>query len=810
MAQALGNQPPPVEIRYQQEEPIPLYGVPQHYLAQGEERKEHTFTAYVKELNSLLPKFGGLEHENVDKFIMCVDQGMVNCKMTSKQVMTALRSANSPIYDRAIQFLNLTLNNPKYPHSDHWCEQRFRPGRAWIPWRPAVEEQAAEPSIPELESLPDSIATGDSIVTIPPPAPNAVLGVHGDARHNDPRTMRQHARHHQDHVPHQDHIPYQPEIPDQTPIAQFDEILPKQCFRHYLYHEFKRETNIATATKALAAAQHQTRSMTVREFIWKLQLAHREYKKARWGFRAVEMTERNREADEDSMCNAIQNNTVNEFKKFIESKITSDKKCMDTISKCEEMARIFEELTQEGQAFTAKCRSNAKVEQVMALTVQSQDSLATAPRPINEMGAPPSSTYNPAYFSTPQNQFTMLQQNLQQMQQDLNQMQQTSTRLQWQNQSQFQTPPPVQTPPMPDHLLGSMSDDQWQAAYTTAASQVQQVSAANLGNMQSRNPPRGRGMGGISRRPGNRGRGGLRGNRGRGAANRGGSQQTQPPRPPPPPNVIPVNYSEYWATNQQQEQGCLHPNPQGLPRCGYCGVAGHGYSQCGYKREDTAQGKTWNIHPKRGQLLSKKRTYAQYMRAQRQNVANSAATVTFTDFTSQGQDSQHQQQQQRPPLQQPPTNAASAPNSMVDMQQQIATMAASLATMQQQQHNVSSVMAYGLREPPKAIMPKTMPPLLPPLPLTQSNSTTTMSTYKDQTRQHTTQFQGGAFPHPPRPPNTQEEQQEHEHQLQVLPPSMTPQEVQYYFQSWADQQAAQRLQLQNHGQEPKEEEDFYH
>ena len=46
-------------------------------------------------------------------------------------------------------------------------------------------------------------------------------------------------------------------------------------------------------------------------------------------------------------------------------------------------------------------------------------------------------------------------------------------------------------------------------------------------------------------------------------------------------------------------------------------------------------------------------------------------------------------------------------------------------------------------------------------------------------------------------------------QENALPPPMTPLEIQYQFQSWVDQQTALRLQLQNQGQEPKEEEDFY-
>ena len=794
---------PPYVVQpiYQDEDPIPLYGVPDvDYLSQGDERKEQTFTTYIKELNNLIHKFGGREHEDVSKFIMSVDQAMINCKMTSKQVMVALRSQNSPIYDRAAQFLNLTLQNARYPHSDHWCEQRYRQGRPRVAWQAQVDEVLETESIASVESLAESIATLASINTVgEPEGAGHVAGVHGlENRRADPRTARQHARHHQDHTPHQDHIPFSPEIPDQNPIQTLQEIPQTQCMRHYLYYEFKTETDIATANKTLNAAQFQTRTTSVREFIWKLQLAHREYKKARWGFRANEMIEKNRESDEDNMCNAIKNNTVNEFKKFIESKLTSDKNCMNTLAKCEKMARIFEEMTEEGRTFSAKCRSAAKVEQVMALKIdQSQDPSAHSLETDKKETAS-SYEYNAAYFSDQQAQISQLQQNLKQAQQKLTSSQQRP-QLQWQDQARFVAPPPIQTPPMPDHLLGQMSEDQWKTAYFAASTQ-HQISAANIGNMQSQTSQRGV-RGGTSRRPGNRGtRGGNRGNRGRGGGGgRGGTQQ--PPRPPPPPNVIPPNFSDYWALSQKQEQDCLHPNPQGLPRCGYCGVAGHGYSQCGYKREDLANGKSWNTHPKRGQLLSKKRTFAHYMRAQRQNVANSAAMVSFTDFTLQAQ---QQQQQQQPPDNPGATTAADA-TAQAEMQQQIAAMAAQLATIQQQQHNVAAATTFGFGDLPKARLPSTMPPLLPPLPPAKRNTAGAGTVPQEPPRQSTEEAQGGAPLHPVRPPSQNSEPR----MAPRPPPPMTPQEIQFHFQNWVDQQTASRLHLQNQTHETMKEEDFY-
>ena len=99
---------------------------------------------------------------------------------------------------------------------------------------------------------------------------------------------------------------------------------------------------------------------------------------------------------------------------------------------------------------------------------------------------------------------------------------------------------------------------------------------------------------------------GARGGRGyhRGRGGRGGAQQ-QNQRPNPsgqaPPNPIPQGCTEFWTTiTPVVEASCIHPNPAGRQRCGYCGVVGHGYSQCGYKREDIKNVKHINIHPQRG------------------------------------------------------------------------------------------------------------------------------------------------------------------------------------------------------------------
>ena len=154
---------------------------------------------------------------------------------------------------------------------------------------------------------------------------------------------------------------------------------------------------------------------------------------------------------------------------------------------------------------------------------------------------------------------------------------------------------------VPDDLVSEVTPEAWSKAVeaATARSSLRwntENDAAYLAAAAATPNPNGRGNGG-NRRGGGKGNGKSRG----GKANMGVPQTAAQSRPPPIP--VPQGASEYWhRITPMEEAACAYKNPNGMQRCGYCGVTGHGYSNCGYKRADLKAMKNYNVHPQRGSL----------------------------------------------------------------------------------------------------------------------------------------------------------------------------------------------------------------
>ena len=545
-------------------------------------------------------------------------------------------------------------------------------------------------------------------------------------------------------------------IPDQPAVPPMPHVWHNQCLRHYMYHEFYEKPDRELIEKKFELAKLQKPRQSVREYIWALKIAHDTYKLARFGKLSDQQQQNMKEDDDYTLTSIIKNNSIKDFKSFMQSKLTTDPNCLRTLDQMEDIAKKFETMTDVGKNHTKSCTSEAKPQPVMALTNQDHQN------PPNNSGhmsghmmqnqASGSQNYNPSYFSMnymppggssaqipPRQQYT------------------------YSDQSQFQpgapAPTPSQAPPMPDHLANQISDDAWLAA--CSASQLQhaaqyeakinetiaKISAATT------QPPRGGGRGGSR---GNRGGRGGRGGKGPGANNQ------QPPPPPPTPNILPPGYQEYWTPTPTQEAKCIHAN-NGRPRCTYCGVCGHGFSTCGYKREDVKNGKTWNIHPKRGQLLPKKTNSNRYMTYKRQQTAAAAAIINFSEFVLSltNEPRQQQQQQQQEQQQEPPAAVAALTAELIQARAELTAM--KQQQQQQQSHPVATAAT------------------------TSRQAATTSRPQQPQVRPTGTRSksQGGSFPAPPRPPSTP-------HVAQPgLPINLTTEESYNIISDWAAESAEQ-------------------
>ena len=742
---------------------LPMEGLENdaYYRAPVQQISTQTFTALCKEFCAQVPKFGGQSGEDVVKFIKRVDQTMHDLRMTSGQVAAALWSPNSPLHDRAATFFNHARSNKsetsKYRHATYWCAQEAVPGRGWIPYqarRPSVD------SINESEASADSedsVATAGSIASAASQGVQGqddhvphVVGVHGEARRQDqrtrhiPRIHRRHAVHRRHRQQHRDQVPDQPAVPD------LPHVWANQCLRHFIYHEFYEKPNRDAIEKKFELSKIQKPRQSVREYIWALKIAHDVYKLARFGKLTVQQQQERREDDDYTLTDIIKNNCIKDFKSFIQSKLTTDPDCLTTVDQMEDIAKKFETMTDVGKNHTKSCTSDAKPLPVMALKNQDYVNLSensghmSEHMMLSQNQASGSANYNPSYFSmnyVPQVGVSS----------QIPPRQQSYT---YSDQSQFQPGAPApapQVPPMPDYLVNQISDDAWQAACSANQQQhavqykaeidatVARISAA------AAQPPRGGGRGGNR---GNRGGGkGGRGGKGRGAP--GANNQQTPPPPPPPPNILPHGYTDYWTPTPAQEAKCIHAN-NGRPRCTYCGVCGHGFTTCGYKREDVKNGKNWNIHPKRGLLLPKKTNSNRYLTYKRQQTAAAASIANFSDFvmTLSNEPQQQQSQQQE---QQEATGAVAA------IRAELITARAELTALRQQQgsHQVSAA------------------------------ATTSKPTVHFEPQQP----QGGCLPKPVRPPSTTQVPQP------GLPPKPTTEECYTIISDWASLSAERTAQI---------------
>ena len=689
-AEANAMAPPIRSNPYANAAVIPLYGTGHGVIPKQAIPKSVSFAEQLETFAKRVGVFHGNPDEDVMKYIKLWDQAMMDLGMNSKSVATALREGG-PIKGRAATFVNRILRKKStYPGADHYCQQTGQLGREWLPF------QAGVPGIA-------SIASADG-------------------------------------VPGRHHVSTIAEIPDQPALPFFEEIHPNACLRHYIICEFKKKISTTTSFNEFRAAQTQSRTTTVREFIWNLDSTHHAYKTDLWGFEAEYKLQANKADYEKELVEFIKEGCVREFKDFYQNRQKFQP--MITLQDCEILAKQFEEDTEPGKIFTQKCRSHAKAEHVMAAEVKTQN---LVPGNYNNPN------YSGSYSSAPP--ISPPQQTLPSITDQLaTQQAQQAAQSAYHNVSH----PPYQIPPCPDNI----TEDNWIAAHTANFAMISALTTQppnqNPGNFRGNNRGGYRG-GGRGNRGGGRGgrggqgRGGQGQGRGRGGRGRGQQQQQNPARPPPPPNKVPPGCEEWWNCTAQMEAKCLYPNPTNKGRCGYCYVPGHCYSQCGYKRMDVQAGQHYNVHPQAGKLPAKKHAFEQYPAAnnrqqKEQRFAVSAARGELNIDSQQqqiGQQQQQQQQQQNP--------------------QELANMiAAAMAQQNQQpqpQNQAGGAQHYGA---------SALTPTLPPVALHAGAS------------QHKGGAQGGAIPKPTRPPISNQRKQE----------------VYNVFSNWAEEKDRQQAQQQ--------------
>ena len=713
---------------YYNEPVIPIEGLERdaYYRAPTYLPTTQSLTAQQKEFCEQLPKFSGLNGEDVLTFIKRVDQTMQDLRLTSGQVASALFSKFSPLQGRASTFVNQarsdTADHSEYRHAIYWCAQERVPGRDWIPYQPRRPSVDSIPeSVASVDSQ-DSVATQDSVDTaasvgVPEDGPNYIAhvqGVHGiENRRQDDRTKRVHRMPHQPAVHRRRHQYHREMIPDQPAVPPLPQVDANQCLRHYLYYEFHEKLDRQAIEKQFELTKTQKPRQSVREYIWTLKIAYEKYKLQRFGKLTPQQKLAMKDDDDYNLTDIIKSNAVKEFKTFMQQKLTTDPDCLKTVQQMENLARRFETMTDVGKNFTNSCKSDEKVQPVMALTSPNQDGRMSENMAQFQTG---SYNYNPSYYST-------------------NYMQpptgsspyvpQTQQPHVYSDQSQFAmgtSAPALPIPPMPDHLANQMTQEAWRAACSASQQQQHAQYKADIDATLARisalkpQPPTGTGRGGANR--GRGGRGGGRG-RGRGAASGNQSQQQQPP---PPPNTLPPGCTENWSPSPAEEAQCIHAN-NGRPRCYFCGVCGHSYSTCGYRREDVKNGKKWNVHPKRGQLLPKKTNSNRYITYKRTQTAAAASIANFSDFVlSVTSDPNYRQQQKQ---QQTPQQDVAAENAA--LRAELTGLRSQITAIKQQHHEVSAAATAPPQQPQRS------------------------STFKAKP-------QGGSLPKPTRPPIRTEEE----------------------------------------------------
>ena len=591
---------------------IPIHGLVTGQYPKQTMPKPITQAEQIKVFGDRVGKFHGNIDEDVMHFIKKCDQAMIDLGMNSKTVATALRSG--PLNGRAAMFVDRCMLKieDEYPASDHYCQQRGQQGRAWIPFEPGIDARSSHSSV----HFADSVNTQDSICVGVNAEGHPAQCVHGlEARRADERTRRRR------HTSARSAIHHQSEhalVPDQPAIPHFEEVSAKACLRQYLLEQFFKKSAPNVAFQEYVNAQTQSRSISVSEFIWNLDIKHRKYKEKLWGLDAPRKLRENKLDIEEELIQFIKQNTVIEFKKFFQTKITYNPDCMNTLAKCEQIAKLFEEETEEGKIFTNRTRSQAKPHLVMGAELEQSSNqaamaAAAAAQSLNNWN---NNANSGVYTDAQGYPISTIQQasNLQNL------------------QPQHYQP---EVPPCPANI----TEEVWQSTHAAVAAQFGSISAATA-------QPRGRGGGtfrggrgfsrGTPQRGGGRGRGQFNRGSQRGGAPRGGrggyQQQQRQPGQPPQPNPVPQHIGEYWICTPQMEAKCLYPNTGNNKRCAYCRVPGHSYSGCGYKRDDIFAGNFWDVHPRAGQLPSKKQADAKF-----QGITNSERKLKVAAAAFAGQ-----------------------------------------------------------------------------------------------------------------------------------------------------------------------------
>ena len=278
------EQTPPM---YQRLPPMKMEGEDDevNYRPHPKMRTNQSFGARILELCNSLPRFGGREGEPVEKFIKTVDACMMNMHMTSHEAALALFSPASPLYDRAASFANFARCEESYPNAQFWCAQDHTPRKAFVAYQPRrsslsaiTHSSASEPSASSRDATGDSI---DDVASDPAAGTHRKPGVHGVAKRTDPRTMRRHRKRRKARVSRRPKQKGRDEALEQPAIPEEPEVQRNQCLRHYLYAEFFQKANRDEALKKFEAAKVQNQRTSVREYIWRLKMAHEDYKKAR-------------------------------------------------------------------------------------------------------------------------------------------------------------------------------------------------------------------------------------------------------------------------------------------------------------------------------------------------------------------------------------------------------------------------------------------------------------------------------------------------------------------------------------------------
>ena len=150
-------------------------------------------------------------------------------------------------------------------------------------------------------------------------------------------------------------------IPDQPAVPPMPHVWHNQCLRHYMYHEFYEKPDREAIEKKFDLAKLQKPKQSVREYIWALKIAHDAYKFARFGKLSDEQQQNMKEDDDYTLVSIIKNNSIKDFKSFMQSKLTTDPNCLKTLDQMEDQPRNEVQRRIERETKRIGCQSRLHV-----------------------------------------------------------------------------------------------------------------------------------------------------------------------------------------------------------------------------------------------------------------------------------------------------------------------------------------------------------------------------------------------------------------------------------------------------------------